>query len=500
MKLKKHKTILKNILFILLLTNLIPFITADVYVGITHGHVYDTEGVPIQGAITTAQVSGCSLPECTGQDPSTEADGYYYIGNLAIPANHRVDASATLGTMFGSNFANSNENTLTEIDIIICDPPTIPILTPEPSTHDQFATVEWNSGIQPIAYGYPIFDQLELNGNEIEDQISTSDSASRDSDLTTLAFQTHTWRVRTCNTHCCSPWATDTFNVGNARPTIPILTEQPDTTPTTLDFEWISGTDDDGDETYDEYQHHIIDDPWGDSTLDAISGLQQNIVGCNYYEWRVRTCETASQTLCSSWATDGFIACGLECPACTQNCPASEGGTSSGTSSSTTTCTSKIQSLVITNPLTIEEDSPNPLKISFTTSRLSENIWFKIKSEEFAFNDYPLSALENSKAKFELIGKPKEGLEAGEYNLTVEITEEGKPTITEILPVTVTKSLVVRVKRIAKKASKWDILLWVLISLLLIISIMYFYYKYKFKKPKKQKPSKKLFSKTNKKI
>lgn len=464
---------LNTIISIIFLLILIPSTLADVYVGTCEGYIYNTEGQTVDASDVTVTVNqcvvGCSQP--TVSEPS----GYYVSANLNLPKQGVVTVYAqkmtALGLEFGQANGVANNYQAAYVDVVICLPPPQPVLIQEPNTHDTFATLEWTSSAD--LKGYATWDEIRVDSTNYPDDLNPG---SKSLDVTGLSFSSHTWRVRTCTTYCCSSWVTDTFNVGNTRPNPPILTPQLDTAPTTIDFTWISGTDEDLDETFDEFEYHIIEDTW-EATTDAISPLSKEVFGCNYYQWRVRTCERESEQLCSSWATDGFIACGIQCPTCTSNCGEGGGGGGGGGAS----CTTKTKSLVITNPLTTEQDDPHKLKVSFATTGTSDNIWFKVNSSEFDFSDYPITTMQDSKAKFELIGKPKGKVPPGEYNITLDVFEGNKKTISEQMSIIVKRPLLINIKRIAQEIPKRKA--WWIFSLIAIIILVIAYIYLKNRKP-----------------
>jgi len=471
-KKEKSQIFLTLLLIHFLILILIPSTSADVYVGTTEGYIYNTEGQVVDASDVTVTVNQC-IVGCT-QSIVSENSGYYVTANLNLPKQGVVTVYAqkmtALGLEFGQANGIANDYQAANVNVVICLPAPQPSLVQEPNTHDTFATLEWASSAD--LKGYATWDEVRVDSTNYP---KNNNPGSKSLDITGLSFSSHTWRVRTCTNFCCSSWVTDTFNVGNTRPNPPTPTPQLDTIPTTIDFTWISGADEDFDETFDEFEYHIIEDNW-ESTTNAISPISKEVFGCNYYEWRVRTCEKESEQLCSSWATDGFIACGIQCPACTSNC-----GSGGGDGGGGTTCTAKTKTLVVTNQLTTEQEEAHKLLISFATSGTSDNIWFKVNSSEFDFSDYPITSLIDSKAKFELIGKPKGKVPPGEYNFTLDVFEGNKKTIEEQMTIKVKKPLLINVKRIAQEMPKRKS--WWIYSLIVIIILIILYIYLKNRNP-----------------
>ncbi len=507
-KMRCKKTIIPSIISLLIL---ISFISADVYVGTCQGYISNTESQFIQGADVTATVVRCSVG-CS-QSTTSESDGYYDIANLNLPANEAVrvyaekptsytDRNGNTAIEYGQETGNADPYQAARVDVTICLPPDTPNLVPEPGTHDNFATLEWTS-YPDYKNLYEVRDFFRIDGSswtQISNTIPPGGSPeSRSRDVTGLSTGNHQWQVRSCVYNgeqqlCCSNTMSNTFNVGNICPTPPTLTPVPDTNPGEVSFEWTSGEDADEDLTHDIFCYRIIEeDEWQCTTKeDAVESPQlRDVFSCNYYQWRVRTCETDYQDhCCSSWANDGFIACGLECPPCI--CGSSSGGGGGG-GGAPATCSSEKQALTLISSPTVEQEQEHPIKVKYFTSSNEKNLWFRVESNNFNFNDYPLSEISNSKAEFEITGKPKTGT-TGPQNLTLNVIKGNEIIFSEPLNLRVTKPLRINIQRfVGETPQRKTMAFFILIIILILTSgIIYYYYK-KYRKNNPKKPNQESF-------
>jgi len=436
-------------------------IKADVYVGTSEGYVKNTEGGNVADAKVIATVDRC-IVSCS-QETKTESTGYYVVANLNLPKFETLTVYAEkmtpLGLEFGSAKGTANEFQAARVDVLICLPPPQPTLKDEPNTHDTNVELEWTSYADKK--GYSTFDEFQIDSGSV---IKNNNPGTKKIDVKELSFSQHNWRVRTCNQYCCSNWVSDSFNVGNLPPSKPNLTDQLDTNPGKVSLSWISGTDPDGDETYDEYDFGIINKERKNLT-NATSPQTEDVFSCNYYTWKVRTCERFSQNLCSEWSEDGFIACGLECPACTAKEEIFEN------------CIIKSKqpySLVLISPEAIEKEQKIPIKVNFFATENLQNIIFKVNSTHFNFNDYMINKIENKKATFEMLGSPKEDIKEGTYNLTFNVLINNRNAFSENFPIKIKEPLYIKIRRIIpiKKPNFW-ILMFIVIILGILSWIAY---------------------------
>ncbi len=146
----------------------------------------------------------------------------------------------------------------------------------------------------------------------------------------------------------------------------------------------------------------------------------------------------------------------------------------------------KLSSLVIIQPLNIEEGAEVPIKIRYKSEINNENLAFKINSPDFNFNDYLILGLKDKKADFEMVGKPKEKTTDGSYNLTLDVFVNKVQYFSETFPIIVKSPLRIRILRNLKK-NKTPLLSILLISSILLILLGYYLKKKKKKKHKKHK-------------
>jgi len=269
---------------------------ADIYLGTVEGYVKNITGGLVSGASVSAAVQSCSSG-CSGSATS-DSGGYYVIANLNLPAFGSVSVSATKASAAGSASTIADAFQAAITNVTICAPPSTPSLTAEPDTHSQSATLAWTSGAGAV------YDEFKLDS---EVALPKTSPQTR----TGLSFATHTWNVRSCNNYCCSAWQSDSFDVYNNAPSAPTLQAEPDTNGTTVELAWSSGTDADGDGTYDQYQFN------SGAIINATSPVNETNLTVGSYAWRVRTCDDFDS--CSSWVEGTFLATGCaaaSCPPC----------------------------------------------------------------------------------------------------------------------------------------------------------------------------------------
>ena len=472
LKQKSFEIAVLSFIFIIFLFFIISPVKADVYVGTCEGHVYNTEGQLVSSARVVARVDRCII--ACSRETSTDANGYYVVANLNLPKLETLTVYAekmtALGLEFGSNQGTANEYQAALVDVVICLPPPKPDLVDEPNTHNTSVTLEWTSYADKK--GYSVYDEFRIDSGAAK---RITNFGTRSQDVTNLAFSSHNWQVRTCNPFCCSEWVTDYFNVGNLPPSPPNLTDQLDTVPGKVSLSWQSGIDPDGDETYDEYKFGIIDTSTTKTIIEATSPQEEDVVGCNYYRWQVRTCEKESQHLCSYWSQDGFIACGLECPSCSGNVGECNCGQ----------IAKQPYSLALSAPSTIKSEDNLTMKVTFGAYTSLENLIFKVNSSEFIFNDFRIAKIDSKKAEFVMVGRQRDNLMPGTYNLILDVYVSNFRAFSEKFSVKVEGALLINIKRLVREIPKRGNWIWLIIAILIIVSACIagiLIYKYKKKK------------------
>lgn len=184
--------------------------------------------------------------------------------------------------------------------IITCPAPSSPSLTDVPNSHDTTISFSWTSGIDP--HSRPTWDEFQLDSGSITNE---SSPISR-----IVGIASHTWRVRTCNSLCCSSWSSDSFTTGNSAPSVPTNTNFTSIGGGLTELSWDSGIDSDGDTTYDEFELN-------NSGVISPATSPQTVASHKLLIWRVRTCD--SFDACSSWVDVYSVTCeelAEYCPVC----------------------------------------------------------------------------------------------------------------------------------------------------------------------------------------
>jgi len=238
-----------------------------------------------------------SNPVANATSPRTEA-------NLSFGAHSwRVRTCDALGTC--SAWAIDTFS-------IVNNPCPAPVLTAEPDTHYDNASLVWTSNATDID-GDPCHDRFQFASQAIIDPAASPQT------VTNLTWgSTYTWRVQSCdNKGACSSWQSDSFSVTNNPPSAPNLTDQNHTSSSSVALSWVSGTDPENDTTYDQYRFN-----YGNITNATSPQVEASLGSIAYYVWEVRTCDSSGA--CSAWASDSFIK--YECPACQGGGGGGEGG------------------------------------------------------------------------------------------------------------------------------------------------------------------------------
>lgn len=296
----------KEVAIVLVMSVLLASSAYAIFTGTIEGYVYFLNGsLSGSGTDVSVSVASCTGLGCT-DNIDTDANSYYVIANLNLLAGGTITATATNGGFTGSNTTTADAFQAAYANITMCEPPSVPTLTPAIDARDPNRTLFWTSGIDPNG-----FDTLDIFQFSSDPQIVNATSPQVVGNLS--VGTSYTWRARTCNTFngegCCSAFASDTFSIVNNAPSAPTLVDEDNTDNLNITFEWTSGVDSDGDPTNDEFQlandssfSNIIS-----SSTTAISPLTvtSGLFNTSFLFWRVRTCDNFSS--CSSYVTDTFF-------------------------------------------------------------------------------------------------------------------------------------------------------------------------------------------------
>lgn len=298
----RGKAVLLVIIFSLLL--LVPA-GAQIYMGTVEGYIKYANSSIVPGASVSITVSGCSGAGCSASTTS-QSNGYYVVANLNIPAGGTVAVTATKSGASGSNSGVADAGYAAYVNITFC--PSSPTSLASTGYHNLTAVLSWTSGVEISTD--TTYDQYEFNSGGFSTTTSPKNQA-----IPTYN-NPYTWRVRTCNSVCCSAPASSTVTSINTQPTAPVLTDQPNTHNTTVTLCWTSGTDSDTnpvDVLHDEFYFDDDSDPESGpifsntsmptgSYCRTISGLT---VGQTYW-WRVKTCDNTGAGNACGVSTDTF--------------------------------------------------------------------------------------------------------------------------------------------------------------------------------------------------
>jgi len=260
-------------------------VSYQMYMGTVDGWVRYMNGSPVENANVTALVSGCSV-SCTGWS-LTDPNGYYLIDNLNMNPGDNVNVDVVKGLYTGSGNGIANSASVARVNVTVCSPPSNPVLVDQVDISHNYVDLTWTSGSDPD--GYPTHDIYKFNyGLE-------TDPASPPQHESGLVTGSYLWQVKTCNSRCCSSWSNDTFNV--VPPSQPVLVHQGDTHNDNVTLNWTSGSDPEGQPTYDDFIF--------DSSVTVNVTHPQNVTNLSFgsHTWGARTC---NQYFCSGWATDSF--------------------------------------------------------------------------------------------------------------------------------------------------------------------------------------------------
>jgi hypothetical protein len=287
------------IIFILVLMGASP--AHGVFFGTCDGYVKNSTGA-VSGATVNVTVVGCTDDGCFANTTSA-ANGYYTVSNLNLVENDTVSIVAYHPASSGAGRATGTADFLQSVtkNVTMCRAPSTPNLTPEPDVHyPRDASLSWTSGTDPD--GRPTHDRYQFDNDSVVENATSPQYESN------LDYANHTWGVQTCNPDCCSNWASDAFEVSNNPPPQPSLTDQPDTSNSTVILQWTSGVDPEGDAVHNEYLFQN-----GSINTSATSPQTEDSLPLGNYTWKVRACDNL--TACSAWVSDTFSMVNNPCPA-----------------------------------------------------------------------------------------------------------------------------------------------------------------------------------------
>ena len=293
---------MKLSLILLLLVITISVAHAGIYLGVVEGYISYINGTKIGGANVTIYVHDCS-DGCTGSG-QTDANGYYVIGNLNIPANGLVDVSSVFNEFHGSGTFTADSYGTAEANLTLHTTPGLPNLNVTiPDTHGDEVNIYCSPGDDKNEGETP-WVEVFLDGNSLG-------SSQEFNQTVTVSYGSHEVKCKTCDTYECSGYVTNVFSLENNSPSEPVLNEFSSLDKHEANLEWQSGVDPNGDIVHDD----LI---FNGATYDNVSS-PFNVNGLDYfklYKWSVRTCD--DKGACSNWVTSSFV---------TYYCPPSSGGT-----------------------------------------------------------------------------------------------------------------------------------------------------------------------------
>lgn len=284
----------------------IPLTDAAIFMGTVEGYVLDANSVKIPGASVNIVVSGCTGSGCSASTV-TDSGGYYVVANLNIPAGGTVVVTANKFAASGSNSGVADTGYAAYVNVTLCPgPPTS--LTAPVGSHDLNAVLTWITGFE-ISSQIP-YDEYSFNFGPFT--IETSPKVQ----LVPSYNTAYNWRVRTCNSVCCSSPNSSSVTIINTQPTKPILTDQPDTHNTSVTLCWTSGTDSDTSPTDVLHDEFYFDDDATPESGPIYSNISispgshcitfSNLTYSQIYYWRVKTCDGTGAPNECNWDTDSF--------------------------------------------------------------------------------------------------------------------------------------------------------------------------------------------------
>ncbi len=265
---------------------------ANIYLGVVEGYIKDINNNVIAGADVTVTLDSCSGGGCSGTAVS-QTNGYYVIGNLDTSPGSTVNVDAIKDDLIGFEIDITDEDGLGFVNVTIAkrpDKPTMISTILNRRTVNLYCEPGEDTNIPELPVHVIVQSSPLSNGNfNIYDETGN------------VSFGSHTWQCRTCNDYVCSDWEFDTFELTNNPPSEPVLIPQEHTEKTDITFNWDSGVDPDGDETYDQFYFN------GEITTEESPVTKTELDTYACYIWGVRTCDIYDY--CSDWVYDEFTIC-----------------------------------------------------------------------------------------------------------------------------------------------------------------------------------------------
>ncbi len=282
---------MKKEVFVLLVLLMMP-VAYSLNLGTARGYVLNTDGATVAGTSVNITVVGCTGSGC-GVVDITDSNGYFIQSNLNILPGNNVTVVANKSTSFGSGSVlagGTGSVGVANINITMCVAPQMPALNAVSDSHsNSVVSMSWTTFKAGLEYDEFSFDGGTGNTSAISPQVRSN-----------VAYQVHTWKVRTCSSggSCCSDYATDSFETVNNLPASPTLIDQSNTNMNSLAFNWThSGTDADGDTVTFDFQ---LD---GVTTSNVTKPYSVSGISSGSHTWGVRACDGIS---CTSFSQDSF--------------------------------------------------------------------------------------------------------------------------------------------------------------------------------------------------
>ena len=281
----------KGVLFLLVVVLVGAVGHAQIFLGTVDGFVtYAVNGSIAAGANVTVVVDGKSGAGANGSAFS-DSGGYFTVANLNLNSGDAITVSGNRSNRFDSKSGTGDSFQTAQVNLSLVAVPFPPTLVDIADNHNNsFFLFNWTNGTDPD--GLTTYNRFTLDS-------TTFNNTDPPQNRTFLSYAVHTWSVVTCNSFGCSSADTDSFNVFNNLPPVPILEDEPDTIQTNVTLNWTSGgADPDGDDTFFQFR---LDS----QALITNVTAPYNVTGLSFglHTWRVRECDGIS---CTAYSTDTF--------------------------------------------------------------------------------------------------------------------------------------------------------------------------------------------------
>jgi len=320
---------------------------------------------------------------------------------------------------------------------IVNTQPTQPSLVDQPNTHDTNVTLCWTSGTDSDTNPTDVLhDEFYFDDDSDPEDAPIYSNTSISPGSHCLSFdnlvygQTYYWRVKTCDgtgaPNECN-WDTDSFTITNTAPSAPTLVDQGCASSDSVTLSWTSGTDAEGDPTYDEFQFGV-DGNYSSTVSPATSPqIQTGLSSCQRYTWRVRTCDNLS---CSAWAEDSFNTCFA-----TSTGGGSGGSRGGGTGAAVTTI-NYITS--ISAPLYVGPGETITVFVNYKSSTTTDKVKMSISGVDFSFQPVILKNVKSGEERTVAVtGVVDSDAKLGERTLTFSAYVNDDIVITKHFKITV---------------------------------------------------------------